>query len=81
MQVSESKSIFVIIDFHPFGLVTKDGKNEGLFGRFSSFIKNRTGIPFNDILLPIPRQSWGLIKGSIDFTITGLSTKAIKNTI
>ena len=57
MQVFESKSIFVIADFYPFGRVTKGGKNEGLFGRFSSFIKKLTGIPFNDILLPIPRQS------------------------
>ena len=54
MQVFESKSIFVIIDFYPFGRVTKDGKNEGFFGRFSSFIKKRTGIPFNDILVLIP---------------------------
>lgn len=32
MQVFESKAIFVIIDFYPFGRVTKDGKTKAFLG-------------------------------------------------
>jgi hypothetical protein len=60
--------------------VKQDGKNEGLFWRFFRLLKSELESLLM-IFLPTLRQSRGLIKMSIDFMITGATTKAIQKTI
>ena len=80
VQKFESNTIFEVADFYSWGRVTQDGKNEGLFGRFFRLLKSKLESLLM-IFLPTLRQSRGLVKMSIDFMITGATTKAIQKTI
>lgn len=58
----------------------QDGKNDGLFWRSFRLLKSELESLLM-IFLPTLRQSRGLVKMSIDFMITGATTKAIQKTI